>query len=421
MFIEKYEISLFDFISGISEAVDLVSSELNSHHNKVAYISYNIAKEMYLPEEEINNIVLAASLHDIGAFTNEERFQVVLALFDDNDSDKHSIVGYELLRRFEPLTDVATLIKYHHAHYDKSNPEIPIGSYVIHLADRLSILIDEHREVLEQVPRIMKDIDQRQSIFHPDTMDALHRVVKLEYFWIETCSLKFNNVLSERLKFPKKAMELDTLRELAKIVSQIIDFRSRFTSTHSSGVAAVAQELAVICGFSERESKLVEIAGYLHDIGKLSISNSILEKNGSLNFEEFNEMRKHTYYTYTILRKIKGFEQIATWAAYHHERLDGNGYPFHVKGEDFSKLARIMAVADIVTAITEDRPYRVGMKSEKAIEILSNMAENGGIDNGIVEIVKENFSLINEVRKKAQQEALIEYNNFYRTIDGICK
>jgi putative nucleotidyltransferase with HDIG domain len=421
VFIEKYEISLFDFISGISEAVDLVSSELNSHHNKVAYISYNIAKEMYLPEEEINNIVLAASLHDIGAFTNEERFQVVLALFDDNDSDKHSIVGYELLRRFEPLTDVATLIKYHHAHYDKSNPEIPIGSYVIHLADRLSILIDEHREVLEQVPRIMKDIDQRQSIFHPDTMDALHRVVKLEYFWIETCSLKFNNVLSERLKFPKKAMELDTLRELAKIVSQIIDFRSRFTSTHSSGVAAVAQELAVICGFSERESKLVEIAGYLHDIGKLSISNSILEKNGSLNFEEFNEMRKHTYYTYTILRKIKGFEQIATWAAYHHERLDGNGYPFHVKGEDFSKLARIMAVADIVTAITEDRPYRVGMKSEKAIEILSNMAENGGIDNGIVEIVKENFSLINEVRKKAQQEALIEYNNFYRTIDGICK
>jgi HD-GYP domain-containing protein (c-di-GMP phosphodiesterase class II) len=129
-------------------------------------------------------------------------------------------------------------------------------------------------------------------------------------------------------------------------------------------------------------------------------------------------MRKHTYYTYVILKKIKGFEQIATWAAYHHEKLNGKGYPFHVKGENFSKLARIVAVADIVTAITEDRPYRLGMSSEKAIEILSRMVENSEIDNGIVGLVKDNFALINNVRIKAQQDALQEYNDFYHNIGG---
>jgi HD-GYP domain-containing protein (c-di-GMP phosphodiesterase class II) len=415
MFTES-EFSLFDFVASISEAIDLISHELNGHHKKVAYISYSIAKEMGLQAKEVNNIVMAASLHDIGAFSNEERKLVELALFNDSESDKHSVIGYELLRKFEPLANAATLIKYHHAHFDKSSYEIPIGSYVISLADKLSILLNEHREILEQIPEVLNRIDQEKSIFHPDTLVAFHRIAKMEYFWIEACSHRVNEVLIKRLQFPQKTIDLKTLRDLAIVISYIVDFRSRFTASHSSGVAAVALEIAAISGFSQRECKLIEIAGFLHDLGKLAISNDILEKNGKLNHEEFNEMRKHSYYTYNVLKKIRGFEQIASCAAYHHERLDGNGYPFHVKGEDFTKLARIMAVADIVTAITEDRPYRSGMECEKAIEILHKMVESGGIDNGIVEIVKENFSRINDVRIKAQQEATHEYNSFYNTV-----
>jgi HD-GYP domain-containing protein (c-di-GMP phosphodiesterase class II) len=235
----------------------------------------------------------------------------------------------------------------------------------------------------------------------------------MEYFWIEAFLLQDINVLPERMRFERKLIDLDTLRSLAKVIGQIIDFRSRFTSTHSSGVAAVSFELAKIFGFSETECRLMEIAGYLHDLGKLAISNAILEKNGALNHDEFNEMRKHPYYTYIVLRRIKGFEQIAMWAAYHHERLDGNGYPFHVRDENFTKLARIMAVADIVTAITENRPYRAGMDSNKAMEILHDMVNSGGIDKGTVEIVSQNFKRINEVRLKSQAEAQKEYDDFY--------
>jgi len=419
LFSEEQLFSIFDVASGISEAIDFVSPELNNHHQKVAYIAYNIAKEMNLSDEKINDIVLASILHDIGAFTSEERFKVIFAFFNDSEYDKHQIMGYKLLRNFEPFCRAALLIRYHHTHFDESSNEIPLGSYIIHLADRLSILFDKDREILEQVPEIMNNIEKNQSIFHPDAMDAFRRLAKMEYFWIETFSIPFKSVLQKRMYFPKRTMDLEVLLDLAKVISQIIDFRSSFTATHSRGVAAVALKLATICGFSERECKLLEIAGYLHDIGKLAISSDILEKNGALNHEEFNEMRKHSYYTYSILNKIEGFEQIAMWASYHHERLDGNGYPFHVKGEDFTRLARILAVADIMTAITEDRPYRAGMSSDRAIGILYDMVKSGGIDESIVNTVRDNFSQINEVRIKAQQDELQTYKSLYDTSGDI--
>ena len=404
------EFSVFDITQSISDAIDLVYPALCNHHKKVAYISYSIAKEMSLPDHKIVDVVQAAMLHDIGAFSVDERLCVVNAMFDDSAQNQHALIGCRLLQGCKPLDHAATIIKYHHAHYTAAARSIPLGSYIVHLADRLSLLLNEGSEILEQVPEIMKTIEENSKSFHPDTLAALRRLVKLEYFWIEACSVSMNYVLPERLPKTKVVMDLDVLKTFAKVFSRIIDFRSKFTATHSSGVAAVALELATISGFSSRESKMVEIAGYLHDLGKLSIPTEILEKNSALTYEEFNEMRKHSYYTYIILSKIKGMEQISTWAAYHHEKLNGDGYPFHVKGDDFSKLARIIAVADIVTAITEDRPYRPGMDSINAISILKDLVEESAIDRSIVDIVEKNFSRINDVRKTAQEKAFHQYN-----------
>jgi len=404
------EFSVFDFVSSISEVIDLVYPALSNHHKKVGYISYSIAKEMDLPESEIMDIVLAAILHDIGAFSVAERMCVVNAMFDDSAHNQHALIGSKLLQDCKPLERAATIIKYHHAHYSATAHGIPLGSYIVHLADRQSLLLNEGCEILEQVPEIMKTIEENSDSFHPDTLAALRRLVKMEYFWIEACSVSMNNVLPERLRKIKEVMDLDVLNSFARVFSRIIDFRSKFTATHSSGVAAVALKLATISGFSARECRMMEIAGYLHDLGKLTIPTEILEKNSALTYEEFNEMRKHSYYTYIILSKIKGFEQISTWAAYHHEKLNGDGYPFHVKGDNFSKLARIVAVADIVTAIMEDRPYRLGMDSKHALGILKGMVEESAIDKYIVNLVEENFSSINTARKIAQAKAFNQYS-----------
>jgi len=419
MFTEN-SISIYDFVCALSEAVDLVCHDLNSHHKKVAYISWMIAQEMKLSNDEIQDIILASMLHDIGAFTIEERIKLLALESSDIGQSRHAILGYKLLKDFAPLTKVAALIKHHHINYDKARCGIPLGSYIIHLADRVAVLLDERHEILKQVPEIRAKISEWQSMFHPRIFMAFTRLAHWESFWIEAFWPPLGGAMMlKKVRFSKEIIDLETLRKFAKVFAHLIDFRSRFTATHSSGVAAVALELAILDGFSERECKLMEIAGFFHDLGKLTVPNSILEKNGSLTQDEFHLIKKHTYYTYVILSKISGLDSIATWAAYHHERPDGKGYPFHVQGENFSKLARIMAVADVMTALMEDRPYSVGMEREKATKILRAMVEDGGLDENIVDLVDDNFLRINKARKKAQSAAQKEYEDFYNAVHNL--
>ena len=413
MLIEN-KISIYDFVNAISAMVDLVSPIMGNHHTRVAYLAWNLAQKMHLSNEEIQDITLAAMLHDIGAFSVKE--QIMKQNFEpyggDIDMDNHAFVGYKLLRNFEPLAQAANLIRYHHTDYHPIKQHIPLGSHVIHLADRMAVLLDENREIFMQLPDAFAAIDRKRAIFHPLALAALDELAELEYVWIEVFSKSLDSPLINKTIFSKDIYDMETLRSFSRVIGQIIDFRNRFTATHSSGVAAVAMELAKIVSFSEKECKQMEIAGFLHDLGKLAISNEILEKKGDLNYEEINSIRKHTYYTYSVLSKINGMQQIAVWAAYHHERQDGNGYPFHINSENFPLPARIMAVADIVTALTEDRPYRLGMDKAKAMGILFTMVEDGGVDRIIAEIAERNFERINAARTNANIEARREYESF---------
>jgi putative nucleotidyltransferase with HDIG domain len=411
MFNEK-GISVFDFVVAISEMVDLTSPALKNHNNRVAYISYCLADTMGLSIPETREVVLAAMLHDIGMFSTAERQAAHMpnsrAITDDDI--KHANVGYKLLRSFEPLAEVALIVKHHHAVFNKEDDSLPIGSYIISLADDMTTMLDENEEILAQIPGAIEGLGENELLYHPDVFEALKKNAKLECVWVEAFSPSFSDAALRYLSFPEDIAGLDMLLGFAKVVAHIIDFRSRFTATHSSGIAAVARELASLSGYSEKECKKMEIAGYIHDIGKLSVPNEILEKNGKLDPAEFNVIRKHTYYTYAILRKIDALEHIAAWAAFHHERIDGNGYPFHIEGKDIARLARIMAISDVFTALTEDRPYREGLDREKTMKILFSMAD-GALDRSIVELLDKNYDRVNDIRAKAQSEALEEYHS----------
>ena len=417
MLIEN-QVYIYDFVWAISEAIDLISPTLHNHHKKVAYISGCIAQEMQLPNDTFCDIILAALLHDIGVFSIKE--WGLLLTFEEEDGvdlDSHAYYGYALLKDFKLFLKAANLIRYHHADYTKYRNTIPIGSYIIHLADRVAISIDEGREILTQIPVLYACLNEKSETFHPEVLMAFSKLAKKECFWIETSSASLIRTdILKRMNLSKETVDLETVRNFAKLTSQIIDFRSRFTATHSSGVAAVAMELTKLAGFSEEECMSMEIAGFLHDIGKLAVPNEILEKPRELNSAEFNVIRKHTYYTYMILSRLRGLEHIATLAAYHHERLDGTGYPFRIKGRDISKLSRIMAVADVITALTENRPYRAGMSKKHTEKILLDMHNEGALDGNIVDLAIKNFTHINDIRIKAQRKALKNYDAFHETI-----
>lgn len=141
--------------------------------------------------------------------------------------------------------------------------------------------------------------------------------------------------------------------------------------------------------FVEDKKIKFEIAALMHDVGKLAIPNSILNKNGSLNPKEVQIIKSHTYYTRLILSRIRGFEDITNWAANHHEKLNGKGYPLGLYGDRLSIDERIMAVCDIYEALTSDRPYRDGLPKERAIDILQRMVDNGEICAIALEYLKK--------------------------------
>ena len=175
-------------------------------------------------------------------------------------------------------------------------------------------------------------------------------------------------------------------------------------------MAKTAEKLAELVGFSKNECKMMLVAGYLHDLGKLAIREEVLEKPGKLDKEEFNIIKSHAYYTYRLLQPIKEFEVINTWASFHHEKLNGKGYPFRLDEKSIPLGSRIMAVADIFTAITEDRPYRKGMTAEQTISVLNSMVDDNSICAYITSTLIENFDLIYEICRKEQEKAKVEYD-----------
>lgn len=411
------EISLFEMVMCLSNAFDLMNPVLVDHHKRVAFIASGIGKTLGLSGEDVGDLVLAGLLHDVGAFSLSDRLE--LQRFEEHSPGNHAEVGYGFARLFKPFEKIADIIRFHHYPWDngkggafKDGP-VPNASHILHLADRVAVLIDPKKAVLGQVPHICERIkDGSGRKFTPTYVDAFLELSVKESFWLDSINSTAGRELAGRAGTAEIRLDLDGLDGIARLFSRIIDFRSRFTVVHSSGIAASSTALASLAGMSKTDCKRMCIAGYLHDLGKLAVPTEILEKKGKLTAAERNVIRCHTYHTYRVLEPIEGLSELNAWAAYHHERMDGTGYPFHIKGGDLSLGSRIMAVADTFTAITEDRPYRKGMEPRKALNLLERMGNNKAFDRDIVSIISRHFDEVNEVRMAAQAAAGGEYREF---------
>ncbi|OEF98460.1 HD-GYP domain-containing protein [Desulfuribacillus alkaliarsenatis] len=411
------QISLFDLVISLSNAMDLISPEMVNHHKRVAYASLKIAQQMNLSAEEINDVVLASTVHDVGALSYNQRINA--RQYEFSNASEHAELGFLLLSNFSQMRGLAEQVRFHHLPWSNGNGKVydgqnvPIGAHIIHLADRIEILINREDEILGQVDRIVKVINNgKDKVYHPDIVEAFLQLKDKEYFWLDLTSPMIGDILAKSTDISLIQLEIDDLLEFTKLFSQIIDFRSSMTATHSSGVAYTGEALASYIGFSERECKMMRIAGYLHDLGKLAIPDEILEKPDKLDEQEINIMRSHTYHTHRILEVIPGLEQITEWASFHHEKLNGSGYPFKYTATDITLGSRIMAVADVFTAIAEERPYRCGLEREVVLNILHKMVDDNALDKLVVSILEDNYEEINRIRIDAQAEAYRSYKNF---------
>ena len=182
-------------------------------------------------------------------------------------------------------------------------------------------------------------------------------------------SIRDTLIKAENHMFRKKIVESQSMRnQTVNIIMQTLSEKNEREKRHSVEVAKWAKEIGVAMGLSVQKVKEIELAGLLHDIGKIAIKEDILNKPGKLTEEEYDEIKRHPESGYHILKSVDEYSSLAQCVLEHHERFDGKGYPKGIKGSQISLIARIIAVADAFEAMIAQRPYRKSLTEEMAIE-----------------------------------------------------
>ncbi len=399
-----------DIISAFANTMNLVNPELQDHHEKVSYLAYRLAETLGMDEKHRMMAFAGGLLHDIGGVMKQGN----ISLSDlEMNAGQVAAVGASLLNTFPLTSPFAGIVRESQTPWQRLksiHADLKVThqiGQIVHLADAVSLLLNDESPVLNQIGQVRQMIRSgEESEFSTEVLAAFEKLCSREAVWMD---MIYRPQFFLDLITDNRWISLDETVILTEFMSKIIDFRSPFTAMHSAGVATTAVALAELVGMSEDECKMMRIAGYLHDLGKLKIPNEILDKPGKLTDEEFNIMKEHAYYTWILLKDVGGFEQISAWAAFHHEKLNGNGYPFHLSERELSLGSRIMTVADIFSALTEERPYRKSMEKDRVAAILSEDAQRGLLSGSVADLLLEHYDEINERRAAESKAASKKY------------
>ncbi|WP_260706086.1 HD-GYP domain-containing protein [Edaphobacter flagellatus] len=359
-------ISLSEVISALSFAIDLTEGAVQGHALRSCLLGMRIADEVGLSAEEKSSLYYALLLKDIG---NEE----MIGLRCDRGASIVSKLGMGQM--------AAEAVRSLEEHWDGTGypkrargERIPMLARVCAVAQHLDVFsmgrnANVAMETLEQwsgtwfdpqLVRAALSLNSRGALWTHCKSDDSHQMTRAAVLDLD----------------PRSRQQLDDhqIDRICEAFADIVDSKSNFTFRHSMGVAELAYGIAGKLGLSADRVRLVRRAALLHDIGKLSVSNAILDKKTRLTEAEWRVVEKHPGLTRQILELIGPFREIAIVAGEHHEKLDGSGYPNRLLSADISIESRIVAVADVYSALSEDRPYRAGLVHEEIMPIIRALA-----------------------------------------------
>jgi HD-GYP domain-containing protein (c-di-GMP phosphodiesterase class II) len=288
--------------------------------------------------------------------------------------------GAKIARKFGLSEDTALAIHSLDEHYDGGGypdgligDEIPLIARIMGLAQTAEVFLrqsgfESMREMAQQ---------RRGTWFDPELIDLLLSIGENDPLWEQLRDHPVKHLAEVEPEDRVLVVDDERLDNIATGFAEVIDAKSPWTFRHSKGVAEVASGIGQVLGLSHAKLRNLNRAALLHDVGKLGISNLILDKPGKLTAEELTEMRKHPGYTQSILLKVAGFSDLAELAASHHERLDGKGYHRGLEGSLLSQDVRILCVSDMYEALAAKRPYRVDLANEQVMDILKKNAPDG--------------------------------------------
>lgn len=393
---EDLAIDLRQLVMTIAHTVDLVGVDDVLHGRRVGMLAREMASHLGWPEAAQVILYDAGLLHDCGVSSTRIHRRLLVDL-EWSGAEEHCVCGYDLLVDFPPLAHLAAIIRYHHSSWDWLEQQALPGetarfANLIYLADRIDVLaapFHADQTVLSHADEIRARLAQeRGRLFSPELITAFEKVSEGEAFWL---ALQPDWVQQYQREMEShgdlRMIDWGEFKQCADIFARIIDAKSPYTERHSRGVSRLARHLAERLGLAPVSCEKIEVAGLLHDIGKLQIPDEIIEGPNALTAHEFDIMKSHSYGTLQVLKRLPAVEELARWASFHHETPDGHGYPFHIGGEALPLEARIINVADIFQALAQERPYRKPMAPAEIMAILQERADLGRADPSVVAVV----------------------------------
>lgn len=367
-----------------SRVIQVINPELHRHMQRTALIALELALATELSRQQQQTIFCAALLHDIGVLGDK---RVISSLNDiDNLDDPHQQRGAEMLSGLATLAPILPIIRDHHFSPSHRGSQ---EQHIVYFADVFERLLSDDKSATTYKTAV---IDKFRSLYQeidPALCQTLCQLAQKEHFWLHLHPGHIQRMLDIIGPISDVYIDIDGLKDICLLIAKVVDTYSSFTASHSLMVGKISRMLAAYTGLSDLECQKIEIAGYLHDIGKVYIPLAILEKQGELDAEELLLVREHSYMTGEILSAFSELGEIINWAANHHEKLDGSGYPLHLN-KDYLQLAdRIIAIADIFTALTEERPYRHGMSHKQALRLIEIDVINGALDDNVYRVLHQ--------------------------------
>lgn len=417
-------LKLSELMGALSHALDITEGQPEGHCIRCCWIGMHLGREIGLTEQQLWELYYTLLLKDLGCSSNAaricelyltddlqfkrdfkrvgdslpqvvrfvlqhtglkaglaERFHSVLHILRDGSEIATELIqtrcsrGAEIARLLRFSEDIAAGIYSLDEHWNGRGKPAGLAGEAIPVYARIALLaqvIDVFHTAGGRQAALDEVRARAGQWFDPELVKAFDRVAQSETFWATLVSRDIDQAVFAlepgRFEVPLDEAYLD---DIAAAFGQVVDSKSPYTSGHSARVALYTDLIAEALGLDPERRRWLKRGALLHDVGKLGVSNAVLDKAGKLDAEEWKAVQAHAALTESILSRIDAFSELARVAGAHHERLDGGGYPKGLHAADITMETRIITTADIFDAITAERPYRGAVPIPQTLEMMA--------------------------------------------------